>query len=242
MLAKLLTTTVLCVLSTATLAVADVSPEARRAEVAARVQRGDILHARGNCSLAAVEYREALKLDPADASLHNKLAICEQRLGRLDAARAGYERALALQPDYGAAWNNLGSLHHAQGEYDLAVACYRKALAREERASIFKNLGTAHLAAERLEFAMDAYRKAFAIDPEVFRGGGEVDVPGGDLGEQFYLFAKLAAEAGRVDEAFHFLEQARSNGFDDTVSLEADPAFEALVRDARFELLFGSPM
>jgi tetratricopeptide (TPR) repeat protein len=241
MLEKLLTTTALCALSAA-LAAADVSPEAHQAEVAVRVQRGDILHARGNCTLAIGEYREALKLAPTDASLHNKLAVCQQRLGRLAAARAGYERALVLRPDYGAAWNNLGALHHAQGEYDQAVDCYRKALAQEERAIVFKNLGTAHMAADRLELAMDAYRKAFAIDPEVFRGGGEVGVPGGHLATQFYLFAKLAAEAGRVDEAFYFLEQARSNGFHDAASVEADPAFEVLIHDARFGPLFGSPM
>jgi tetratricopeptide (TPR) repeat protein len=237
-----LTMTALCAFSTAILATADVSPDAHQAEVAARTQRGDVLHARGNCSLAVVEYREALKLAPADATLHNKLAICQQRLGRFAAARAGYERALELRPDYGAAWNNLGSLHHARGEYDKAVECYGRALEREERASVLKNLGTAHMAAERPDLALDAYRKAFVIDPNVFRGGGEVDVPGGDLGKQFYLFAKLAAEGGRIDEAFYFLEKAHSNGFDDVAGVEADPAFQALIRDERFELLFGSPM
>jgi len=242
MFTKLITTTAMCALSTAVLAAADVTPDVHQAEVAARVQRGDVLHARGSCDLAVVEYREALKLAPADASLHNKLAICQQRLGRLAAARAGYERALELRPDYGAAWNNLGSLHHARGEYDEAVECYRRALEQEERASVLKNLGTAHMAAERPDLALDAYRKAFAIDPEVFRGDGEVDVPGRDLGTQFYLFAKLAAEGGRIDEAFYFLEKAQSNGFDDVASVEADPAFQVLIRDDRFERLFGSPM
>ena len=62
------------------------------------VARAGALVARGRYALAAEEYRRALEVQPADASVHNQLGICYQRLSNEAMARREYERALELRP------------------------------------------------------------------------------------------------------------------------------------------------
>jgi len=203
--------------------------------------RADILMARGDHAGAIVQYKEALRHNPNDAALHNKLGICYQRTDEADKARRQYEQALSVDPNNAEAWNNLGALHHAAGEYQKAVESYQKAVALKKLAVAYKNMGTAYLADEQIEPAFAAYRTAFQLDPKIFASeiSAGVAAPGGDLAMQYYYFAKLCAASGLVDEAVKFFEKAQKNGFADVEKVKSDPDFASVLTDARFAVLIA---
>ena len=55
------------------------------------------------------EYREALRLEPGAADVHNNLGGLLAEGGNLAGARAEFEEALRLKPDYAEARANLGA-------------------------------------------------------------------------------------------------------------------------------------
>ncbi|HVH49307.1 MAG TPA: tetratricopeptide repeat protein, partial [Sphingomicrobium sp.] len=74
----------------------------------------------GRIEEAASMLRRARKLAPNDAHVLNSLAICEQALGRVEAALDAYSAALRADPSLAAAHYNRGSLVKETG--DVAAA------------------------------------------------------------------------------------------------------------------------
>ena len=77
------------------------------------LDRGNALLDQGDLDGAIAEYREALRLKPDYANVHNNLGVALKGKGGLDGAIAEYREALRLKPDYADAHMNLGV---AQGE------------------------------------------------------------------------------------------------------------------------------
>lgn len=199
---------------------------------AARV--GDLHSARKDWAAARDAYLEALE---DSATLHNKLGICQQRLGDLGAARRSYKLALEIRPDYAEAWNNLGTLAHAQQDYDRAIATYQRSVAIDSTDPIvFMNLGQAWLALEDVEKTLAAWSQAMRLDPTVLMSGNGSSILAGqiDLARKYYIYAKLVAADGDVDNALELLGVAREHGFDDLASVERDPDFASVVQDPRW--------
>jgi tetratricopeptide (TPR) repeat protein len=198
--------------------------------------------ARGRYEAAATAYRQVLELQPRDAVLHNRLGICYQKLGDRVMARRSYDRALELNPDYAEVWNNIGTLEQSAERIEEAVKAYKKAIRiRPDLATPWKNLGNAYLALKKPKEAFEAYQEAFRLDPTVIEAqGAAVPAVGIDAAMQRFYIAKLLAANGHVDAALEFLVRAREAGFDDLDRVRQDPDFQAVVGDARFEVLFGS--
>jgi hypothetical protein len=203
--------------------------------------RAASLVARGRYWEAAERYREALEIQPRDAVVHNKLGICYQQLENRAMARREYERALELNPSYAEVWNNIGTLQQSDERLEDAVEAYKEAIRiKPDLATSWKNLGSAYLALERPEDAFEAYQEAFRIDPTIVETQG-LGTPGVgvDAAMQRFYLAKLLAANGHVDAALEFLRRAREAGFADFERVRNDPDFEKVVKDARFEVLFG---
>jgi len=197
-------------------------------------QKAEIFAARQSWAEARDAYLEALR--PA-AALHNRLGICYQHLGELDKARGEYRRALEIRPDYAEAWNNLGTLDHAARAYDLAIAAYEKAIALGSGgAVVYKNLGQAWLAQGEIENALAAFREALRLDPQALSARDAGSVPAGsvDLGQQYFLFAKLVAARGDIATALELLGLAREHGFGAVAEAREDPDFASVVTDPRW--------
>jgi tetratricopeptide (TPR) repeat protein len=201
------------------------------------VERASAHAARGAHQAALAEYLRALRVQPNDASLHNRLGMSYQYLGRDDHARFEYDRALALNPEYAEVWNNVGTLELSLNRLRPAVRAYRKAIAlKPSLATPWKNLGNAFLALGQLEEAYEAYREAFRHDPTILeRAPQAVAAPGLDPGTQNYFLAKVLASHGQIDAAFDFLERARQAGYSGFGRIADDPDFAGLVKDPRFE-------
>jgi hypothetical protein len=82
-----------------------------------------------------------------------------------------------------------------------------------------------------------AFRRALELSPAVLNATPDVAISSSGVSAltQYYYFAKLCAEAGRIDSAIDFLGKARAAGFSDFHKIRQDPGFKSVVADARFE-------
>jgi tetratricopeptide (TPR) repeat protein len=223
---------------TAGLAAAADLPSGTDAETAVQPlppsRAGDVYSARKDWRAARDAYLAAIE---ESATLYNKVGMCYQRLGDVDAARHAYIAAVRLRPDYAEAWNNLGTLNHAREDYERAVMAYEKSIAIDPTDPVvFKNLGQAWLALEDIPKTLEAWSEAMRLDPRVLTSNEDDPVLAGkvDLARKYFIFAKLVAADGDVDQALELLGLARENGFRDFGKVERDPDFASVVEDPRW--------
>ena len=81
-----------------------------------------VLLIHGRIGEAIVEYREAVRLDPASAPYRNNLGIALTKAGRIDEAIAQLRAAIERAPDYRDAHYNLGVALQEEGRGDEAEA------------------------------------------------------------------------------------------------------------------------
>ncbi len=74
---------------------------------------------------AIQEYRDALRINPNDALLHNNLGVAIGDQGKLDQAIEQYHEALRLNPALALAHYNLGECLRQTGDRDGAVREFR---------------------------------------------------------------------------------------------------------------------
>lgn len=202
--------------------------------------RGDLYMARGEYMQAVDAYRQ---VDPASATVWNKLGIAWHHLSAVDEAKRDYERALLIRPNYPEAINNLGATYFEQKDYRKAIKLYRHAMElMPNSAVIAANLGTAYFAKGKYKPGILAYRKAFELDPGVFsdaamtvRGGTTAE----DRAQQDYCLAKLFAQAGMKRAAIDYLRRAFDEGFHDRHRLMQDAVFAQVRTTADFAHLMA---
>lgn len=82
-------------------------------------------------SNAEAAFREAIRLDPTNYTLYNKLGATQANSSRPDGSKdavLAYRKALEMKPNYVRAWVNMGISYANQNMYDLAAKYYLKAL------------------------------------------------------------------------------------------------------------------
>ncbi|MFZ0132514.1 MAG: tetratricopeptide repeat protein [Desulfobacterales bacterium] len=83
---------------------------------------GDSLYDQGEYQKAIEEYETALRLDPANANLHNSLGVCYGVTGEFTQAMARFKEAMALDAAEALAHYNAGLVHLLLDERDKARA------------------------------------------------------------------------------------------------------------------------
>lgn len=83
---------------------------------------------RGENQEAVFAYREAIRLEPGDATLHFNLGNALFTLGRPDEAGEAFRQAVDIDPAYVEAWNNLGNVLADQQRPDEAARAYERAI------------------------------------------------------------------------------------------------------------------
>jgi protein O-GlcNAc transferase len=112
--------------------------------------------------------RQAAKLKPGFAEVHNDLGTVLFARGDLGEALASFQRAVELKPTLVAARQNLGNGLKEAGRLDDAIAQYKRALAIQPgNAGTHVLLGSALQSGARLDEATDHYRRALRIDPKL---------------------------------------------------------------------------
>jgi tetratricopeptide (TPR) repeat protein len=214
--------------------------------VEALEQRGDELRA-GKFYLDAIDfYRAALKKDPNNARIYNKVGIAQLQMHRFDEAKQDFERSIKKDHAFGNAYNNLGVIYYHDKKYSKAIGLYEKAIKlTPDSASFYSNLVTAYFAKKHYEDAMKAYSQAVQIDPEVFdhvsRNGvaGHIASPD-DRARWDYVLAKLWAKAGDNDRCLEALRKAMEDGYKGIDEVYKDQEFVGMRKDPRFTALMAS--
>jgi Flp pilus assembly protein TadD len=90
---------------------------------------GDHLYQSGHLDAAIDEYHAALRLDPANANVHNSLGVCLAQKEDLSGARVAFETALRLDPNEAMAAYNQGVLCLLDEKPTEALTWFRQAYA-----------------------------------------------------------------------------------------------------------------
>src|SRR6266478_7892970 len=132
-------------------------------------QRGDELRTEKNFLDAIDYYQAAAKGAPVNASLFNKIGICQLMMQRYKNAKRSFEHAIRADRKHADAYNNLGVVYYQGRNYNAAIKNYLKAISlNDDAGSYFSNLGAAYFGKKQFEKAIQSYSKAMQVDPDIF--------------------------------------------------------------------------
>jgi tetratricopeptide (TPR) repeat protein len=209
-------------------------------------QRGDELKQEKSFLDAIDYYQAALKDDPGNASVFNKIGICQLLMQRYKEAKKSFERAIKVDRNHADAYNNLGVTYYTNHNYSGAIRQYLKAIAlKKDAASYYSNLGTAYFNKKEFDKAIQSYTKAVELDPDIFGRSSHAGVQAKlaspeDQAHYDYVLAKLYARTGVPDLSLHYLKKAKEEGYRDIKDVYKDNEFSTLRKDPRFAELMAA--
>ena len=223
-----------------------VDPPASGASPEQLEQRGDELRTDKNFLDAVEYYQAALKGAPGNASVFNKIGICQLMMQRYQEAKKSFERAIRADHGHADAYNNLGVIYYETHNYNAAIRQYEKAISFDnDAASYYSNMGAAYFGKRRFDKAMQSYSRALELDPDIFErtshAGVQAQLPSPeDRAHYDYVLAKLYAKMGVADRSLHYLRKAMEDGYKDIKNVYRDNEFSTLRRDPRFAELMAT--
>ncbi len=209
--------------------------------------QGDSLRGQRDFMEAIRYYKEALKRDPKNSQLFNKMGIAELRLDHYQAAETDFQKAVKLNDKNSPALNNLGVVYFTRKNYGKAIKFYKKALAIEEtNATYHSNLGTAWFSQNKVDRAMAEYARAIELDPEVFlksnQAGSSARIINAEDKAKFeFMLAKLFAQRGDWENSFHWLQKAKEDGYDKLKDVYKEAEFAKVLQDPRLAQIVPPP-
>lgn len=145
----------------------------------------------GQWNEAIACYRQALAHNPANAAVHNNLALALARAGRREEAEQALRQALQLDPASFNAHYQLATLAYDAGRLDLACTHTREAVCiAPDFAAGWSFLGNGLREQGKTAEAVAAYRRALDLDP-------------GDLHTRSNLLIALEAEGVQTQVELH---------------------------------------
>ncbi|WP_348263862.1 tetratricopeptide repeat protein [Telmatobacter sp. DSM 110680] len=202
--------------------------------------KGDLERIHNNYFLAISYYRQALRADPRNPSLLNKIGISELKLGDRGPARKYFSQALKADPKNISALNNLGAVAYLDKKYKPAVKYLKQALELDESsAPAHLNLAEAWLGMGEVDRAMTEYARAIELDADILSDSAtgvsaRVSTPE-QRARVDYLIAKAYAKRGNLDGALEYLGRAKELRFAELSRVYKDQEFASLWMDPRLE-------
>jgi tetratricopeptide (TPR) repeat protein len=207
----------------------------------------DQLRAQKDYEQAIVYFQAALRKEPKNAVLFNKMGMAELKMGDMSAARSHFQKAAKLNPKYAEALNNIGAVDFAQKNLGSAVKYFKKAVAREEtRATFHVNLGAAWFGQNKLERAVSEYTRALELDPEVLNNNSRAGVSAQisnpeERAKYSYMMAKIYARRGDVESCLRCLRKAKEDGYREIANVYKDEEFATMRHDSRLSEVVPPP-
>ena len=117
---------------------------------------------------AAIEsYKQALRIKPDYAEVHNNMGTALSDKGDFEGAIESYKHALKIKPDYLGAYYNMGSVMKDKGDFEGAIESYKHALRiKPDYAGAYNNMGNALSSKGDLAEAIESYKQAIRIKPD----------------------------------------------------------------------------
>lgn len=164
-----------------------------------------------------VGYETMLKMTPADAELHDDVAVLYLGLGFAANAVRHFEASAALKPQSAAAQFNLGTALAQVGRFDNAIKAFREALAlRPDYALAHGNLGRVLLVKGNMAESLKEFQEAVRLDP---------NNPQSLLG-----LSEALAQRGAFDSAIEMLDRALKLPLTEPLAVEIRAKRELYVR------------
>lgn len=130
--------------------------------------KGDACAARGELQAALQCFEAARALDPADAVVHERLAVTLATLGRFPEAVIRYHEAIGLDPRNTDLHHGLGWSLEQMHRLEQAIDAYREAVRLTPKADgSYNNMGNCLQALGRFDESHEAYRCAIEAAPQV---------------------------------------------------------------------------
>ena len=208
---------------------------------------GDDYRAQKDYDQAIKYFKEALRQDPKNAKLYNKLGMTELKDGNYKGARSDFLKASKYNRQLPEPWNNLGVIDYVQKNYGSAAKYFKKALALDEtRPSFHVNLGAAWFAQDNLDRAMREYTRALELDPDALMRSSNVGVAAQitnpeERAKHNYMMAKVYAKLGNSDSCLECLRKAKEDGYRDLGKVYKDQEFSSIWQDARLAEIVPPP-
>jgi tetratricopeptide (TPR) repeat protein len=116
--------------------------------------------------LAAADFSEALRLDPANAKVYRERGNAYMQKGDFDKAIADYNQAIRLNPDFAEAYNSRGTAYGTKGDFDRAIADFTQALRLDPNyANAYYNRGNAYYMKKDYDKAIADYEACLRLNP-----------------------------------------------------------------------------
>jgi tetratricopeptide (TPR) repeat protein len=202
--------------------------------------KGDLERIHNNYILAISYYQQALRADPRNPALLNKLGLSELKVGDRSPAKKHFKQALKYDPRNVSALNNLGALACLDKKYREAVKYLKQALELDESsAPAHLNMAEAWMGLEQIDRAMTEYARALELDADILSESStgisaRVSTPEQRARVNF-LIAKAYAKRGNVDGALEYLQRAKDGHFPELAQVYKDQEFAVLWTDPRLE-------
>jgi tetratricopeptide (TPR) repeat protein len=200
--------------------------------------KGDLARIQANYWIAVSWYEQALRADPKNSELYNKLGIVELKLNNRGPARKQFSMAVKYDPRNASALNNLGATSFLDKRYKPAVRYLKQALALDESsAPAHLNLAESWMAMGQVDHAMTEYTRALELDADILTPSNEGTIAQVTTPEQrarvAYLIAKAYARRGNAEGALEYLGRAKEGNFPQLANVYSDQDFSALWQDPR---------
>lgn len=187
---------------------------------------GEVHRYLGNVEESRKSLEKALTLRPGGTDALWALGELHTESGNHEEGQKYLKRLFEINPKYVMGWATLGNNHVAKKEYATARLMYQRALELQPEA-IQVNMLLGKLGI--LEKNFDDARRNFALI--------EADKRKWNLAENAYQMVRVEAGAGRLEEAFNWLEIALQRGYQDYYQLNTNVELVPLWNNARFAVL-----
>ena len=223
-----------------------VEPPSPNESPAALEKEGDVLRGQKLFLDALDYYAAALKKEPKNSTVHNKMGIVYLQTRRFNEAKKQFENAIKDNKQSADAYNNLGVTYYALKREGKAIKEYEKALKiREDVASYHNNLAAAYFTQKNFVRATEEYGRALQLDPDIFERTSQTGIAAQlpspeDRAHYDYVVAKMYAKLGVPDRSLEYLRKAMEEGYKDIGNVYKDAEFNQLRKDPRFTALMTS--
>jgi Flp pilus assembly protein TadD len=210
----------------------------KQAAASAAELKGDLARIHKNFDAAIGDYQTAIRLDPRNAMLYNKVGIARLQLRDHGGARKAFKRAIDLEPHNPNFLNNMGALYYLDKKYNDSLRYLKQALALDENnAACHLNIAEAWLGLGQMDRAMTEYARALELDADILTSSEDGVVAQVRTPEQRaridYLIAKAYARRGNVEGALEYLKRAKDGHYADLHKLYDDQDFATVWGDPR---------
>ncbi len=207
---------------------------------------GDLARSQKDYDQAIKYFNAALRKDPKNAVLYNKLGLTELKTSDFVSARINFQKAVKRNSKFADAVNNLGAVAYMEKRYGAAEKQFKKAVKLDASRPVFHvNLGAAWFAENKMQPALTEYMHALELDPNALSASttgiaAQIASPE-DRAKYQYMLAKIFAQRGDIEECLRCLKMAKEEGYKDMTNVYKDEGFSRVRNDSRLSDIVPPP-